>query len=107
MLIWRNESGQVLRERLLGFPEDMDPHNTSTLISEERPSKRAKLLLDDDETSDSSSNAPGGVSINQRTNGKDNSGFRVNEEYARRFEHNQRRAEIHRCVHCVPLPSLC
>ena len=92
----------------MDFPQDMGPHNASTLISEERPSKRAKLLLDDDdETSDSSSNAPGGVSVNQKVDGKDKSGFRVNEEYARRFEHNQRRAEIHRCTHCVPLPSLC
>ncbi|MCJ1351475.1 MAG: KRRI-Interacting protein 1 [Icmadophila ericetorum] len=68
----------------------------STLISEGRPSKRVKLLLDDDDSSDSSSPTSGGVLLKETARGGGNSGFRVNEEYARRFEHNQRRAEIHR-----------
>ncbi|MCJ1244092.1 KRRI-Interacting protein 1 [Trapelia coarctata] len=59
--------------------------------SAEGPRKRVKLLLDDDSPSDSdSSDASGGVALNGH------SSFKVNEEYARRFEHNQKRAELHR-----------
>lgn len=60
--------------------------------SAEGPRKRAKLLLDDDSSSDSnSSDVSGGVALNGH------SGFKVNEDYARRFEHSQKRAELHRC----------
>ncbi|TKX23539.1 hypothetical protein C1H76_4051 [Elsinoe australis] len=54
----------------------------------ERPSKRAKLLSDDE--SSSSSDEAGGVAL---TNG---SGLKINEEYAKRFEHNKKREERHR-----------
>ncbi|KAJ4378987.1 Kinetochore protein Spc24 [Didymella sp. IMI 355093] len=47
----------------------------------ERPEKKAKLL---DNTDDEDSEAETGA------------GFKVNEEYARRFEHNKKRAEQHR-----------
>lgn len=50
----------------------------------ERPAKKAKLLDDSDDEAD---NDVGGVSL------------KVNEEYARRFEHNKKRAERHRCEH--------
>ena len=65
---------------------------------EERPAKRAKLLFDDDGfDSEASSGASGGVAL-ASTNGHGKSGqLKVNEEYARRFEHNQKRAELHRC----------
>ncbi|PNS20166.1 hypothetical protein CAC42_5616 [Sphaceloma murrayae] len=53
----------------------------------ERPTKRTKLLSDDDA---SSSDDAGGVSL---PNG---SGLRINEEYAKRFEHNKKREERHR-----------
>lgn len=59
--------------------------------SAERPRKRVKLLLEDDSSSGSdSSDVSGGVALNDHPN------FKVNEEYARRFEHNQKRAELHR-----------
>lgn len=32
--------------------------------------------------------------------------FKINEEYARRFEHNKKREELHRCMHKVPDPLL-
>lgn len=50
----------------------------------ERPEKKAKLL---DHTDDEDSDAETGA------------GFKVNEEYARRFEHNKKRAEQHRRVY--------
>lgn len=49
------------------------------LAAESRPQKKARLL---DHTDDDDSDA--------------DTGFRVNEEYARRFEHNKKRAEQHR-----------
>ena len=74
-------------------------------LHDERPTKRVKLLLEDeDEDEDvdrtTSSTVSGGVALNASRYGKDGLkglDFKVNEEYARRFEHNQRRAEIHRC----------
>jgi protein KRI1 len=51
-----------------------------------RPAKRAKLIQDESESSDESSDNDGGVPI-----------LKVNEEYARRFEHNKKREEMHRC----------
>jgi protein KRI1 len=51
----------------------------------EPPAKKAKLLDNtDDESSDSDD---GGVSLT------------VNEEYARKYEHNKKRAEQFRCMH--------
>ena len=63
---------------------------------EQRPVKRAKLLLDDD-SDGAPSDASGGVALTL-ANGHDTSGhFKINEQYARRFEHNQKRVELHRC----------
>ncbi|KAL8796836.1 MAG: hypothetical protein Q9195_000919 [Heterodermia aff. obscurata] len=57
--------------------------------------KRAKLLLDD-ENSDSDCSQMRGVSISKGSATSDNPGFTVNEEFARRFEHNKKREELHR-----------
>lgn len=57
------------------------------------PSKKVKILSEDegsDEDSDDSTD--GGARIDQNAHG-----FNVNEEYARRFEHNKKREELHRC----------
>jgi len=57
--------------------------------SKDRPAKKAKLLDDSDADSDTESNVnadAGGISL------------KVNEEYARRFEHNKRREEQQRCM---------
>ncbi|MCJ1438173.1 KRRI-Interacting protein 1, partial [Xylographa pallens] len=59
--------------------------------------KRIKLLLEDDSSDDdNSSDVTGGVALKLDHAPALENGFKVNEEYARRFEHNQRRAEIHR-----------
>ena len=59
--------------------------------------KRAKLLLDD-ENSDSDGSQMRGVSISKGSANSGNTGFTVNEEFARRFEHNKKREELHRCM---------
>lgn len=59
-----------------------------------RPAKKQKLELDDDDsegdTATSRDNPAGGDHTAEN-------GFRINEEYARRFEHNKKREERHRC----------
>lgn len=55
--------------------------NGDPVVAGDRPQKKAKLL---DHTDDEDSDADVGA------------GFQVNEEYARRFEHNKKRAEQHR-----------
>ncbi|KAL3433141.1 KRI1-like family C-terminal-domain-containing protein, partial [Aspergillus tetrazonus] len=54
----------------------------------EPPAKRSRKLLEDDSSSDSE-NESGGVSL-----GDSGAGFKINEDYARRFEHNKRREEL-------------
>lgn len=57
-----------------------------------RPPKRAKLLSDDDNSSD------GGVDLQYENHNESPSrnGLKINAEFAKRFEHNQKRAELHR-----------
>jgi hypothetical protein len=52
-----------------------------------------KSLLDNDSDSD---NESGGAEIG-------NSEWRINEGYARRFEHNKKREELHRCELLQPM----
>jgi len=60
-----------------------DANNANNAPLGERPAKKAKLLdLSDD---DSDTDDDGGISL------------KVNEDYARRFEHNKKRAERQRC----------
>jgi hypothetical protein len=66
-------------------------------ISDEVPRKRVKLLLEDDTSSNSDfSDEAGGVALGRSLNSNQPE-FKINEEYARRFVHNQKRAELHRC----------
>ncbi|KAI9931849.1 hypothetical protein ASPWEDRAFT_128868 [Aspergillus wentii DTO 134E9] len=55
----------------------------------EPPAKRSRKLLDDDSSSDSGDES-GGVPIGKQTS----DAFKVNEEYARRFEYNKKREEM-------------
>jgi protein KRI1 len=63
----------------------------------EPPSKKMRKLLDDDSDSDSGDDA-GGVLLGKQSS---DTGFKVNEDYARRFEHNKKREEVarRRCIH--------
>ncbi|KAJ6187579.1 hypothetical protein N7519_002487 [Penicillium mononematosum] len=58
----------------------------------EPPSKKMRKLLDDDSDSDSGDDA-GGVLLDKQSS---DTGFKVNEDYARRFEHNKKREEVAR-----------
>ena len=56
-----------------------------------------KTLLDDDMSEDDSGfDRSNGVSLNLQEESAADLGFKVNEEYARRFEHNKKREELHR-----------
>ncbi|KAF4555687.1 KRI1-like protein [Elsinoe fawcettii] len=57
--------------------------------SAERPAKRTKLLSDDEDSSASGDDA-GGVPLT------DDGSLKINEEFAKRFEHNKKREERHR-----------
>ena len=69
------ESGQVLLKN----------QNKKTKI--ETPNAVKPNLLDDSSSEDESS---GGANIGE-------SEFKINEEFASRFEHNKKREELHRC----------
>lgn len=66
----------------------------------EPPSKKARKLLDDDNSSDSGDES-GGVAI-----GNVDNDFKVNEEYARRFEHNKKREELRQCKYILYISTL-
>ncbi len=66
-------------------------------VESERPTKRLKALLEEDDTSDeedSVSDSDGGVLARNDDSGSSGHGFKVNHEFARRFEHNKKREEL-------------
>ncbi|CAF9903807.1 MAG: KRRI-Interacting protein 1 [Alectoria fallacina] len=65
----------------------------------ERPTKRLKGLLEQDDTpneEDSVSSNDMGVFVRTDESETDGHGFKVNHEFARRFEHNKKREELHK-----------
>ncbi|KZF23523.1 hypothetical protein L228DRAFT_267520 [Xylona heveae TC161] len=72
-----------------------DEKSTNGAKDNTRPTKRAKLL-DDDSSDNSDSEEAGGVILSKDDDDKDEAGFKINKEYARRFEHNKKREEMHR-----------
>jgi protein KRI1 len=58
----------------------------------EPPAKKPRKLLDDDSSSDSGDES-GGVPITDQSE----PAFKINEEYARRFEYNKKREELQQC----------
>ena len=63
--------------------------------SKEPPAKKARMMLDNESGSEDGSQL-GGVELGPRSLNGGEGGFKVNEEYARRFEHNKKREELHR-----------
>jgi protein KRI1 len=57
----------------------------------EPPSKKPRKFMEDSE-SDSDSDSQGGVSV------APDAGFKINEDYARRFEYNKKREERQQCT---------
>ena len=65
-----------------------------------RPQKRTKTLLDEDSSSNNEDSSPGAaevVSREQNDTTCNGHGFTINQEYARRFEHNKKREEQQKC----------
>ena len=66
----------------------------------ERPQKRIKALLEEDDTSSEDGGSPndaGGVPVDDGKPSVNGHGLTINEEYARRFEHNKKREELQKC----------
>ena len=76
---------------------DSSRKRRATSIPDSPTQKRTKLLLDN-ESSDNDSDSSGGVSINKDEEDIATDGFTVNQDFARRFEHNKKREELHRCT---------
>ncbi|KAI5308508.1 hypothetical protein KEM55_005527, partial [Ascosphaera atra] len=65
--------------------------NTVKFFKMAPPEKKQKKLFDD-ESSDEDNG--GGVALNAN---EGDAGFKINEEYAKRFEYNKKREELARC----------
>ena len=76
---------------ILNMSPDASPGSTNKSLDAGRPAKRLKLLSDEESSDSEASDTSGGVKLN-----KDDSIFSINKEYARRFEHNSKRAELQR-----------
>ncbi|KAK2767456.1 KRRI-Interacting protein 1 [Arachnomyces sp. PD_36] len=59
----------------------------------EPPAKRARMLLDNS-SDDDSDDASGGVELKNGTSTSGDAGFKINSDYARRFEYNKKREEL-------------
>jgi protein KRI1 len=59
----------------------------------EPPAKKARMILDNSSDDDSDDNS-GGVTLKNGAASSDNSGFKINADYARRFEYNKKREEL-------------
>ena len=68
-------------------------------VEGERPKKRSKMLLEEEDSSNGEDNMPshdsGGLVWDDELETGDH-GFKVNHEFARRFEHNKQREELHK-----------
>lgn len=56
---------------------------------------RAQLILDSDSESESNSNDE---EFHSAAEAQDEGGFKINAEYAKRFEHNKKREELQKCT---------
>ena len=65
------------------------------LVANERPEKKIKALLEDETSGeDSASDVSGGVPLERSVSPINQSGFTINQDFARRFEHNKKREEL-------------
>ena len=67
-----------------------DGNESKKAKREEIPKLNKPNLLDDSDSSSSEDESGGGASLEEAS-------FKINEEYAKRFEHNKKREELHRC----------
>ena len=62
-----------------------------------RPQKRIKTLLDEDSSSSDDHSSSRDAEVGQDKSSSSGHGFTINQEYARRFEHNKKREEQQQC----------
>ena len=80
-------------------PKVLDDIQERSQVEGERPAKRLKALLEEDNTSSEGDQVPShdtGVLMWNDETETGGHGFKVNHEFARRFEHNKKREELHR-----------
>ena len=75
-----------------GISSSKDSKKAKHDLSNSTELKRAPNLLIDSDSESSSDNESdfGGAPLEEKS-------FKINEEYAKRFEHNKKREELHRC----------
>ena len=62
-----------------------------------RPQKRIKTLLEEDSSSNDDHHSSRDAEVGQDKSSSKGHGFTINQEYARRFEHNKKREEQQKC----------
>ncbi len=62
----------------------------SKKVKKDAPQLAKPSLLDDSDSLDTSDESDGGAKLGEL-------GFSINQDYAKRFEHNSKRAELQRC----------
>jgi len=75
-------------------------HDVEDDFNHERPQKRIKSLLDEDDSSGdgrSTASGAGGVMVSDKKSFSNRNSLTVNQEFARRFEHNKKREELQKC----------
>lgn len=78
------------------YPDRAKRHISETVQSEQ-PRKKAKVLLEEDDSSEQEQHGtytPGRNHIDVNKTSSDHQSFTINEDFARRFEHNKRREEL-------------
>lgn len=94
-----------VRENKRARPPQPEYNHGRPQNGSDRPAKKAKLMLDDSDNSDGSdSDGLNGVSL---SNDPKEVLLKVNEEYARRFEHNKKREEKQQRRTCLKLGGGC
>lgn len=88
----------------LKFPKDIKRQDLEQIESE-RPIKRLKTLLEENDASDEEDSSVSRDEIGMHGPNDESEigshGFKVNHEFARRFEHNKQREELHKRVYNV------
>jgi protein KRI1 len=81
-----------MAKRKADTPNQAPAANGSKKVKHDTTNENIKpnLLEDSDSTSSSDDDSVGGAKLDELE-------FKINEEYAKRFEHNKKREELHKC----------
>lgn len=97
--------GSSSSETLAQYDPRGTKRNAADYVQDEPSHKKLKGLLVDEDYSEgdrSVATDSGGVSLSPDQTVHDGHGFRVNQAFAQRFEHNKKREELHRCLLRLP-----